>query len=725
MLDLEGKIMELLERNSDPRKGISGRIEFAFAQLLTSCPPVTGIVVDNRDPECAGRIRVSYDFLIPGSVSPWLPVVGQHKRNGAGFWTLPETGTQALIAFTSEDRSRGFVLGFIYDRKHLSPIHSTKKPTGSTLFQTKNHRLEITDGKDKEEIRAESAEGKMRVIISREGGIQLINELGNISIKCENLKVIGEEEIHLKAKSFGTETHDALKLKTKGTAGIESDKEAKLKGRNIRMSGSLGVTAEGKQIAVQDDRVMGFDTHIMVVPAGTSTANVPLPHPFIGKMTDRLSEDVKIGNRGCAVKGSKARHDDRMHMQLPGTIRFQDNPKCDGEVTGGTSANVKIDGKEAAVIGSQVTTCNDIGMQNNSIIMEAGISMPMPSIINPLNAEEFRREQEEKERKVPQLQNVRWSKTRVKEGEEVELTAGVKDIADGNMVTLQVFPDGRGPEDSAAYAKFPLTVRDGAVSARWKWISETGQMLPETDPKFIFTAHCAWCGHVKSSNTLEVKIKHPEITKVEWQDKDGNVARKSKVDEFITLYAETKDVEDGVTFHIYDVSTGKKVISIGADIKGDKAEAEWSPIDVRMAEDTNALKYKFEATGNRCKPVESGELQVKNPRVISIEWNKKAVYYGDTVTLRIKSLEMKNEKVIICLYDDYFETGEDYLFEKELSINNDLTESDINIDFPIENLKLTENDLELFLHAMIETTEREKIFISKETLRIGLGYKYE
>jgi hypothetical protein len=86
---------------------------------------------------------------------------------------------------------------------------------------------------------------------------------------------------------------------------------------------------------------------------------------------------------------------------------------------------------------------------------------------------------------------------------------------------------------------------------------------------------------------------------------------------------------------------------------------------------------------------------------------------------------MKNEKVIICLYDDYFETGEDYLFEKELSINNDLTESDINIDFPIENLKLTENDLELFLHAMIETTEREKIFISKETLRIGLGYKYE
>ncbi len=42
---------------------------------------------------------------------------------------------------------------------------------------------------------------------------------------------------------------------------------------------------------------MGFDVHVMVVPAGTGTANVPLPHPFIGDMKEGLSGDVKIGNR--------------------------------------------------------------------------------------------------------------------------------------------------------------------------------------------------------------------------------------------------------------------------------------------------------------------------------------------------------------------------------------------------------------------------------------------
>lgn len=45
---------------------------------------------------------------------------------------------------------------------------------------------------------------------------------------------------------------------------------------------------KGKQIAVQDDKVMGFDVHIMVVPSGNGTTTVPLPHPFIGKLADKL-----------------------------------------------------------------------------------------------------------------------------------------------------------------------------------------------------------------------------------------------------------------------------------------------------------------------------------------------------------------------------------------------------------------------------------------------------
>ena len=73
------------------------------------------------------------------------------------------------------------------------------------------------------------------------------------------------------------------------------------------MSGTKGVTAEGRQIAVQDDKVMGFDVHIMVVPSGNGTTTVPLPHPFIGKLADKLSKDVKIKDKACATKDSVVR----------------------------------------------------------------------------------------------------------------------------------------------------------------------------------------------------------------------------------------------------------------------------------------------------------------------------------------------------------------------------------------------------------------------------------
>ena len=107
MLDINAKLTKLLESEPDPREGAGGRREFNQTKLLMRCPPTVGVVTDNRDPDCLGRIRISYDTVVPGSVSPWLPVIGQGRGTGKGMWTLPEIGTQCLAVFTTADRSRG------------------------------------------------------------------------------------------------------------------------------------------------------------------------------------------------------------------------------------------------------------------------------------------------------------------------------------------------------------------------------------------------------------------------------------------------------------------------------------------------------------------------------------------------------------------------------------------------------------------------------------------
>lgn len=598
----------LLKRHPDPRKP-AGVSEYQRNQFIKSSPPVWGIVADNKDPECLGRLRVQLPLVGGSTVSPWYQPLNIWAGDGHGIWSLPDIGTQVLVCFPYGSRSQGIVLGCIYDMNHRPPESSPSDSAESYLWQTKAHRLELIDEDGNEGIRIETAEGKIRCVLTKDKGIEVANELGDIKIKCRKLTIQSDENLDLVSEK-GTKltSEDAMSIKTKKNTTITSDKEIKVKGRKIKMSGSKGVTAEGKQIAVEGDKVMGMDTHIMVVPAGNTTTTVPLPHPFIGKLKDKLAKDVTIKDKKCAVKDSVAKHDDSMHMQLPGTIKFQNNPKKEGKVTGGTSSKVKIEGKEAAVIGSQVTTCNDMGMQNNSTIIAMGASIPMPAIINPKNTEEYERERRETENKNPKFSSVKWSKTSTEEGEEVELTANVQDIADGNMVTLQVFREGKGPEDSVTMAKFPLTVKGGSVSAKWLYRADQSELPPESDPRFVFTAHCAWCNFEKSSNTLEVKLVRPEIKKAEWQDKDGSSTSKGLVGVPLKLHAETKDMDGGVTFWIYD-DKGRLVTSIGADIEGDKAEAEWTYYYNGEKLDSKP-KFKFEVTGNRCKKIESSECEI-------------------------------------------------------------------------------------------------------------------
>ena len=158
MFDVDSKIQKLLETNPDPRQGIMGQWLFNLKESHNHFPMILGAVTDNKDPDCLGRIRVSMDMIVPGAQTPFLPIAGQWKKKQNGWWVLPEVGTQAVVLFTSYDYSKGFVAGFIYDQKHLPPEHRTKNPSDSTLWQTKNHRLEIIDEDGKEEITMETAE---------------------------------------------------------------------------------------------------------------------------------------------------------------------------------------------------------------------------------------------------------------------------------------------------------------------------------------------------------------------------------------------------------------------------------------------------------------------------------------------------------------------------------------------------------------------------------------
>ncbi|KAB8144607.1 hypothetical protein F8S13_06985 [Chloroflexia bacterium SDU3-3] len=113
----------------------------------------------------------------------------------------------------------------------------------------------------------------------------------------------------------------------------------------------------GKPAAKQNDLAVGIDTHIVMVPAGTSLVPTPLPHPFSGPLDTNLSPTVKIDGLPAAVLGSIA-HNMPPHIPTPPGVSFQRPPSNQGSVSM-ASTTVKINGKPAARIGDPVTTCND------------------------------------------------------------------------------------------------------------------------------------------------------------------------------------------------------------------------------------------------------------------------------------------------------------------------------------------------------------------------------
>jgi uncharacterized Zn-binding protein involved in type VI secretion len=113
----------------------------------------------------------------------------------------------------------------------------------------------------------------------------------------------------------------------------------------------------GQPAAKYGDRVMATDTHIVMIPSGSSLAPAPLPHPFTGTIDGNLSGDVNIMGRPAATVGSTAGNSPA-HIPTPPGVSFQKPPHNKATIKIG-SPTVRINGRMAARNGDLVETCND------------------------------------------------------------------------------------------------------------------------------------------------------------------------------------------------------------------------------------------------------------------------------------------------------------------------------------------------------------------------------
>jgi uncharacterized Zn-binding protein involved in type VI secretion len=108
----------------------------------------------------------------------------------------------------------------------------------------------------------------------------------------------------------------------------------------------------GQPAAAQGDLVLASDTHLVLVPPGPPTTVLL---PFTGALTEGLSADVRIGGRPAAVVGSGARNQPP-HAPPGGTFT---RPPSNAATVQSGSTTVRISGRFAARAGDPALTCND------------------------------------------------------------------------------------------------------------------------------------------------------------------------------------------------------------------------------------------------------------------------------------------------------------------------------------------------------------------------------
>ena len=136
----------------------------------------------------------------------------------------------------------------------------------------------------------------------------------------------------------------------------------------------------------------------------------------------------------------------------------------------------------------------------------------------------------------------------------------------------------------------------------------------------------------------------------------------------------------------------------------------------RSPEDTEDLKYYIEATSLRCKPVKSGDIQVKNPKVISMEWDKKAIYWGDEIELIIKTIEMEDElpECKVDIWEEEREHPNKLLQSTTVKLDKDEVKVKFRLNFTLKDVSQFDKDDDYRVYAVATIDQLGAYFKQEE-----------
>ncbi len=225
---------------------------------------VTGTVKENYNKDYPGKIKVELFLGESGrNVTGWVSVMTPYGGADHGYYSLPEVGSEVVVAFNMGDRNRPIVLGSLWsDQNKLPKGAATEKNTVKTFVTKGGTEIMIDETKDKQKIVVTTPKGK---------GIELNEEKDTITLHDKDKK-----NSILIDSGKGTITINAdkkLVLKAGGSeaAVFDGSKKASIKSTSIELNANKDFKAKAQTTNLEGTAVTVKGTSSLQVTSSGST----------------------------------------------------------------------------------------------------------------------------------------------------------------------------------------------------------------------------------------------------------------------------------------------------------------------------------------------------------------------------------------------------------------------------------------------------------------------
>ncbi len=219
---------------------------------------VTGVVKENYNKDNPGMVKVEMFLGETGkNVTGWVAVMSPYAGEEYGFFTLPEVGSEVVVAFNMGDRNRPVVIGSLWSGKNKLPQDTAVQDNVKKRFITKGkNEISIDDTKDKEKIEIKSAKGRKILVDDEKDSMTLQDKDGKnmveINTKNSEISLLADKKIVFKIGGKAVLTLESSKATlTSGTIEIKADSKLDLKGQTLNAEGTSSTVSGSSSLQLK------------------------------------------------------------------------------------------------------------------------------------------------------------------------------------------------------------------------------------------------------------------------------------------------------------------------------------------------------------------------------------------------------------------------------------------------------------------------------------------